>query len=79
MNTYVVWPGSVHDAHILSNSEVYVRGESGWLVSRRTHCISGFDVPVVILGDPAYPLLPWLMNPFPAARSLSRKQQWFNY
>ena len=29
MNTYVGWPGSVHDARILSNSEVYAKGESG--------------------------------------------------
>ena len=31
-NVYVGWPGSVHDARILSNSEVYQKGESGTLV-----------------------------------------------
>ena len=58
MNTYVGWPGSVHDAWILSNSEVYAKGESGDLVPRGMQHINGVDVSVVILGDPAYPLLP---------------------
>ena len=31
MNTYVGWPRSVHDAHILSDSEVFAKGESGTL------------------------------------------------
>ena len=32
MNTYVGWPGSLHDACILSNSEVFTQGEAGTLV-----------------------------------------------
>ena len=38
---------------------------------------SGVAVPVVILGDPAYPLLPWLMKAHPGV-GLSAKQQKFN-
>ena len=37
----------------------------------------GVPVPVVILGDPAYPLLPWLMKPHPGV-GLSDKQKKFN-
>ena len=79
MNTNVGWPGSVHDARILANSKVYVKGESGDLVPRGMRCINGVDMPIVILGDPAYLLLPWLMKPYPATGSVSRKQKKFNY
>ena len=68
MNTYVGWPGSVHDARIFSNSEMYTKGESGDLMPRQTQCISGVHVPVVIVGDPAYPLLPWLIKPYSGNR-----------
>ena len=31
------------------------------------------------MGDPAYPLCPWLMTPFPAEGALTAAQQRFNY
>ena len=37
------------------------------------------DVPLLILGDPAYPLLPWLMKAYPENGGLTPKQQHFNY
>ena len=41
--------------------------------------IAGQDVPLVLLGDPAYPLLPWLMKAFPNNGRLSQEQKTFNY
>ena len=41
--------------------------------------ISGTEIPIVILGDPAYPLLPWLMKPYLDNGHLSREQRTFNY
>ncbi|XP_039605726.1 putative nuclease HARBI1 [Polypterus senegalus] len=55
-NCVVKWPGSVHDARILRESALYRK-----LQSNRPNGI--------ILGDSAYPLLPWLMTPFPAANT----------
>ena len=77
MNVNVGWPGSVHDARILSNSEVFHRGEAGTLVPQSVQILAGVPVPVVILGDPAYPLLPWLLKPYPGT-GLSTKASKFN-
>ena len=71
--------GSVHDAHNLANSVVFERGEAGTFVPGKKQRIGGVDVPIVILGDPAYPMLPWLMKPFTATAPISRKQRCFNY
>ncbi len=62
VNVYAGWPGSVHDAWILANSDLFAMGEAGTLVPNSVQTMSGVPVPVVILGDPAYPLLPWIMK-----------------
>ena len=41
--------------------------------------ISGKEIPLLMLGDPAYPLLLWLMKAFPNNGSLSCEQKTFNY
>ena len=58
MNIYVGWPGSVHDARVLAHSVVFDKGETGNLVPDTKHRINGVDVPIVILGVPAYHLFP---------------------
>ena len=57
---YIGWPGSVHDAPVLKNSELYFKGQNGTLVPSTHRTINGVEVPLVILGDPAYPLLQYL-------------------
>ena len=53
------WPGSVHDARVLSNSSIYQRGSNDQLFPEiLTKQIQGKDVSPFIIGDPAYPLLP---------------------
>ena len=76
MNVNVGWPGSVHDARILSNSEVFRRGEAGTFVPQSERILAGVPVPVVILGDPAYAVLPWLIKPYPGT-GLSTKARNF--
>ena len=79
MNIFVGWPGSCHYARILANSAVFAKGEAGDLVPDTKQHISGMDVSVVILGDPAYPVLPWLMKPYTATGPLIRDQRRLNY
>ena len=52
-----VWPRSTHDARVLPNSSIYIKAEAGAQ-------ISGQSIPLLMFGDPAYPLLPWLKKPY---------------
>ena len=47
------------------------------LVDQETFC--GVEIPLVILGDPAYPLLTWIMKPFSDNGRLAESQKTFNY
>lgn len=46
------WPGCLHDARVLRESMIFRRFSEGWRPFPNA----------VILGDSAYPLLPWLMT-----------------
>ena len=69
---YVGWPGRVHDARVFANSSLYRKGQSKSLFPEK---ISGVDVPILLLGDPAYPLLQWLMKAFPDTGHLTPQKK----
>ena len=73
------WPGRVHDARFFVNSSLYKRVQDGTLLPDWKQTISGKEIPLLMLGDPAYPLLLWLMKAFPNNGSLSCEQKTFNY
>jgi len=64
MNLSVGYPGREDDAHFLANSAVFQKAQARSLLSDWKKSICVTDVLLVILGDPAYLLLPWLMKPF---------------
>lgn len=74
----VGWPGKVHDARVLANSSLFARGQSNTLFPQLTERFEGVDVPVLILGDAAYPLLSWLMKPYPENQELAPAKIAFN-
>ena len=78
MDVNIGWPGTVHDAHVLVNSSLYLKDSNGTLLRYWTR-ISGVDVPLLILGDPAYPLLSWLMKPYLENASTTAKERNYNY
>ena len=75
LDVVVKWPGSGHDARIFSNSSVTIclRDET---IPKCTRVIVENEepVPICILGDPAYYLLPFLMKEFPGGGSTVQEQ-----
>ncbi len=72
-------PGRVHDARVFALSSLFDRGQSGRLLPQWTEIFEGVNVPLMILGDAAYPLLPWLMKPFREGRGVTAEQINFNH
>ena len=79
VDIYVGWPGRVHDARVFANSSLYQKGQNKTLLPDWKEKLNNIDVPLVMLGDPAYPLLQWLMKGFPDNGRLSHQQKHFNY
>ena len=64
LDIYAGWPGSVHDARVLVHSSFYKKADAGQLLSPVNKTINGVNIPVYVIGDSAYPMLPWLMKSF---------------
>ena len=73
------WPGSVHDARVFASTDVYSREKAGTLFPNWKRKIQSVEISILLVGDPAYPLLPWVMKPFTDTGHLSREQVHFNY
>lgn len=59
-NITVKHPGSVHDATVFKDSSLYKNNNK--LIPKHSIHINNREIPLMIAGDPAYPLLPWLIK-----------------
>uniref|UniRef100_A0A8C4WRI3 Putative nuclease HARBI1 n=1 Tax=Gopherus evgoodei TaxID=1825980 RepID=A0A8C4WRI3_9SAUR len=76
-NIHVGWPGRVHDARVFRSTALFKLLQRGNYFPDQKITVGDVEMPIVILGDPAYPLMPWLMKPYTG--SLDSGQELFNY
>lgn len=61
-NINIDWSGNVHNARIFKNTGLCRKLHGGTFFPDQRITISYVEMPVMILGDPAYPLLSWFMR-----------------
>ncbi|XP_044163271.1 protein ANTAGONIST OF LIKE HETEROCHROMATIN PROTEIN 1-like [Acropora millepora] len=65
MDVECKWPGSVHDAKVFANSSINAKLRDNKLpTTYQSPVSSGVKVPSYLIGDPAYPLLPFCMKEY---------------
>ena len=75
----VGWPGSVHDARVLANSQLYRKAINKDILNTNAVNILGREIFPFLVGDSAYPLSTWIMKHFAHNSTLTDGQKLFNY
>lgn len=72
-------PGRCNDSGAFKDTKLYKGLAERTLMSQHVQVIENVKVPLLLLGDSAFPLQPWLMKPFVHRGTLTEEQVGFNY
>ena len=78
LHVSVSYPGSIHDARVLRLSGLFDLVNNQQILESPSRVINGTEVPPLIVGDSAYPLLKWLIKPYADRERLSPEERKFN-
>lgn len=70
----IQFPGSAHDATVFKESGLYQNAST--MIPHLSIDWNGTKLPLMLAGDPAYPLLQWLLKPYTG--NLSVEEESFN-
>lgn len=74
------WPGSVHDAGVLSNSNVNTFLKDGTIPACKRVLVPDQDaVPLFLVGDPAYHVMPYVMKEHSNSFSTAQDQYFVSH
>ncbi|KAM4541681.1 uncharacterized protein PAE49_018607 [Odontesthes bonariensis] len=74
-NIHCELPGSAHNANVLKQSTLFSEAH---LLPKEPREINGVSISHFLLGDPAYPLMDWLMKGYTHAPNITPEQESFN-
>ena len=69
------FPGSSHDARNLRNISLFRKSESREILPKPEDATKSSKIRPLIVGDVAYPLLPWLLTTFQYGPALTRHEK----